>query len=168
MTEKQQTEIFNEWIRQYRSVIFKVVHVYSHTRSEQDDLFQEIALQVWSSIPRFKGQSSEKTWIYRIALNIALKWLRREKKHRTSHEELEKHQHVLLEAHPIDQRLIWLYEQITRLNEIDRSLALLLLDGFSYKEIAGIMGISESLVGVKLHRIRKYLVTKSKKIKYGV
>ena len=63
----------------------------------------------------------------------------------------------------IDERLAWLYEEIHRLDEIDRSLILLLLDGFSYKEMAAILGISESNVGVKINRIKKYLITKSKK-----
>ena len=62
-----------------------------------------------------------------------------------------------------DERLTWLYEEIYRLDEIDRSVTLLLLDGFSYKEMASILGISESNVGVKINRIKKQLITKSKK-----
>jgi len=59
--------------------------------------------------------------------------------------------------------LTWLYEEIYKLDEIDRSITLLLLDGFSYKEMASILGITESNVGVKINRIKKQLISKSKK-----
>jgi RNA polymerase sigma-70 factor (ECF subfamily) len=62
----------------------------------------------------------------------------------------------------VDERLTWLYEEISRLDEIDRSLTLMLLDGFSYKEMAAILGISESNVGVKINRIKKQLIARSK------
>jgi RNA polymerase sigma-70 factor (ECF subfamily) len=64
---------------------------------------------------------------------------------------------------PMDERLAWLYEEIYKLDEIDRSVTLLMLDNFSYKEMADILGISESNVGVKINRIKKHLISKSKK-----
>jgi RNA polymerase sigma-70 factor (ECF subfamily) len=63
----------------------------------------------------------------------------------------------------MDERLVWLYEEIRTLDEIDRSVTLLMLDGFSYKEIAGMLGISESNVGVKINRIKKHLISQSQK-----
>ena len=63
----------------------------------------------------------------------------------------------------MDERLAWLYEEIYKLDEIDRSVTLLMLDNFSYKEMADILGISESNVGVKINRIKKQLISKSKK-----
>ncbi len=68
----------------------------------------------------------------------------------------------------MDERLAWLYEEIYRLDEIDRSVTLLMLDNFSYKEMADILGISESNVGVKINRIKKQLISKSKKYHYGI
>ncbi|MFT6055352.1 MAG: RNA polymerase sigma-70 factor (ECF subfamily) [Roseivirga sp.] len=62
-----------------------------------------------------------------------------------------------------DPRLAWLYEQIAAFNPIDRSLTLLLLDGFSYKEMSKMLGITESNVGVKINRIKKELIRKSDK-----
>jgi len=73
-------------------------------------------------------------------------------------------QHILQEGMlQVDERLTWLYEEIHKLDEIDRSVTLLLLDGFSYKEMASILGITESNVGVKINRIKKQLISKSKK-----
>ncbi len=130
---------------------------------DQDDLFQEITIQVWHSIPTFRQESSVSTWLYRISLNTAIKWVRKERKHFHA-ESLDQVQHVLQESkHTVDERLEWLYEEIYRLDEIDRSITLLMLDNFSYKEMAGILGITESNVGVKINRIKKYLISKSKK-----
>ena len=75
--------------------------------------------------------------------------------------------HLLKENPKVkDERLTWLYEEIAKLNPVDKSLALLLLDGFSYKEMANLLGISESNVGVKVHRIKKHLMTQAKKLNY--
>ena len=75
-------------------------------------------------------------------------------------------EHVLHEDNPIDERLAWLYDEIATFDEIDRSLTLLLLDGFSYKEMSNLLGISESNIGVKIHRVKKHLISKSSKYEY--
>src|SRR5262245_3017920 len=109
---------------------------------DQDDLFQEITIQVWRSIPSFRKASAVTTWIYRIALNTAIKWIRKERKHNRA-ETLDNVVPVLHENQvPQDERLAWLYEEIYKLDEIDRSIALLLLDDLSYKEMAAILGIT--------------------------
>ncbi|MCW3089986.1 MAG: polymerase subunit sigma-70 [Ferruginibacter sp.] len=163
MTEKQQQQIFENWIDQHKALLFKVVRAYAFTAMDQDDLFQEITIQVWNSIPGFREESSVTTWLYRISLNTAIKWVKKERKHYQA-EAIDDVQHVLQERKvQVDERLVWLYEEIYQLDEIDRSITLLLLDNFSYKEMAGILGITESNVGVKINRIKKYLISKSKK-----
>ncbi|HTE25491.1 RNA polymerase sigma factor [Flavitalea sp.] len=163
MTEKDQSQIFESWLTQYKGLIFKVVRAYADISLDQDDLFQEITIQIWHSVPSFRQESSVTTWIYRIGLNTAIKWTTRKKRNPT--EAIESVRHVLQESRTEpDERLIWLYEEIHKLDAIDRSLTLLLLDSFSYKEMAIILGISESNVGVKINRIKKQLITKSKKI----
>ena len=169
MTATEQKHIFNDWLIHYKGLIFKVVRAYAFTTADQDDLFQEITIQVWHSIPKFRQESSATTWLYRIALNTAIKWIRKERRH-PQPEKLENVEHVLQENRiPMDERLAWLYKEIYNLNEIDRSVTLLMLDNFSYKEMADILGISESNVGVKINRIKKYLISKSKKYDhYGI
>ncbi|UFH56855.1 RNA polymerase sigma factor [Spirosoma sp. KNUC1025] len=163
MSEPEQNQIFKTWLAQYKALLFKVVRAYAVTPMDQDDLFQEISIQVWRSIPAFKQQSANTTWIYRIALNTALKWGSNERKHAKRQEPLDSLQTILQETTtPPDERLDWLYEEIYKLDEIDRSITLLLLDGFSYKEMAMIIGLSESNIGVKINRIKKQLITKSK------
>jgi RNA polymerase sigma-70 factor (ECF subfamily) len=164
VTEEEQKHIFETWLGQHKALFFKIIRAYAFSVADQDDLFQEIIIQVWHSIPAFRQESSVSTWLYRISLNTAIKWTRKERKHYEAKEPLDTVQHVLQENKvQIDERLTWLYEEISRLNEIDRSIALLLLEGFSYKEMAGIAGITESNIGVKINRIKKHLISASKK-----
>jgi len=166
VTENEQKVIFETWLGQHKGLIFKILRAYAFTAMDQDDLFQEITIQVWHSIPSFRQESAVTTWIYRVALNTAIKWIRREKKF-SQPETQEVVQHLLQESKAqIDNRLSWLYEEIHKLDEIDRSITLLLLDGFSYKEMASMLGITESNVGVKINRIKKQLIAKSKKYDY--
>lgn len=135
---------------------------------DKDDLFQKVCIQIWNSVPSFRQESAVSTWLYRIALNTTIKWVKKERKHLPA-EALETVQHILEEnKKPSDDRLLWLYEEISKLDEVDRSVCLLKLDNFSYKEMAAILGISESNVGVKINRIKKYLISKSKKQDHGI
>jgi len=161
MGESEQQRIFDEWLKEHKGLFFKFVRAYAFTENDRDDLFQEIAIQVWRSIPNFKGDAAVTTWIYRITINTAIAWSRKEKKHQQGRSSLIESEHLLKEANQPDSRLDWLYEQISGLNEVDRTLTLLLLDGFSYKEMSKIIGISEGNVGVKINRIKKVLITKS-------
>ena len=162
MSEKEQSDIFQGWFDLHKGLIFKIVKSYADTALDQEDLFQDIAIQVWRSIPSFRNESAASTWIYRVALNTAMTWIRHEKKRNRS-ERIEMAQHVLDDnTSVVDDRLAWLYKEIHQLDKVDRSIALLLLDELSYKEIATILGITESNVAVKIHRIKKQLIAKSK------
>src|SRR5450432_2468258 len=124
VTEKEQLDILEEWLKLHKGLIFKVVRAYTIT--DHDDLFQEIIIQVWHSIPSFRHEASVTTWLYRISLNTAIKWTRKERKHFQT-ETLDNVQHVLHDSGiQIDERLAWLYEEIYKFDEIDRSIILLL------------------------------------------
>lgn len=164
MNEARQLEIFNEWLHQHEALLFKVVRAYAFTEPGRDDLFQEISIQVWRSVPNFKQESAVSTWIYRVALNTAIKWNRKERKHNKGRQPLENMEHLLQKnKKQVDERLEWIYREIAKLDKIDRSLTLLMLDGYSYNEMSDILGISESNVGVKIHRIKKHLIEQSEK-----
>jgi len=162
MTGSQQQDIFEHWLEEHKGIFFKVIRSYSSVSEDQEDLFQEIAVNVWKSVPSFRNDCAVSTWIYRIALNRAIKWSLKTKKQ----QEKETDEEVIKVLQPVedrpDERLLWLYDQIHLLDEVDRSLCLLLLDGFSYKEMAAIVGISENYVGVKINRIKKHLTEQSK------
>lgn len=160
MKETEQRRIFRDWLNSHKGLLFKVVRAFASDQMDRDDLFQEIMIQVWHSIPGFAQKSAVTTWLYRIALNTSIKWVRKEQRH-SANEALESAAHLLVEQER-DEQLIWLYEEIRMLDEVDRSLTLLLLDGFTYKEMATMLGITETNVGVKINRIKKLLINKSK------
>lgn len=159
----ERDRIFNEWLAGHKGILFKVVHAYAFEHADRQDLFQEIAVQVWRSVDAFRGESSVPTWMYRVALNTAIAWGRKEDGHRRGKQPFEGMEDLLTSAAEAkrDPRLEWLYHQIAQLKDLDRSVALLLLDGFSYREIASIVGLTESNVGVKINRIKAALVAKS-------
>jgi len=163
MEKADQQRVFDQWLKGHEGLFFKVVRAYAFSPEDQDDLFQEIATQVWRSVPNYRGEAAVTTWIYRVALNAALAWTRNERKHREGKQSVDGVDSAILHASPAaDPRMEWLYEQIRELNEIDRSLTLLLLDGFSYAEIGAMLGITENYVGVKISRIKARLTSESK------
>lgn len=163
MQEDDQQRLFDHWLQSHQGLFFKVVRAYAFTPQDQEDLFQEIAAQLWRSAANFRGEAAASTWIYRVALNTAIAWTRKEWKHRDGKQSIDGGSVAILRASPVtDPRIEWLYGQIRQLNEIDRSLTLLLLDGFTYKEMAAMLGITESYVGVKISRIKTHLSNKSK------
>lgn len=162
MHDSERDRIFGEWLKDHKGILFKVVHAYAFEHADRQDLFQEVVLQVWRSVAAFRGESSVPTWMYRVALNTAIAWTRKEGRHQRGREMLELGQDLLTSAPTTqpDPRVEWLYRQIAQLKDVDRSVALLLLDGFSYKEIAAIVGLTESNVGVKINRIKSALAGK--------
>jgi len=92
-----------------------------------------------------------------VALNTALAWRRKERKHGQGREDVEAATGLLITPSAHDPRLAWIYERIAELDEANRSLALLMLDGFSYRDMSQILGLSESNVGVKINRIKAAL-----------
>ena len=163
MHDTERERIFGEWLAGHKGILFKVVHAYAFEHGDRQDLFQEVVLQVWHSVDAFRSESSVPTWLYRVALNTAIAWNRKEDKHRRGKQPFEVVAEGMLttasSGRP-DPRVEWLYQQIAQLKDVDRSVALLLLDGFSYKEIAAIVGLTESNVGVKINRIKLALAGK--------
>ena len=167
MKESEQRQIFKEWLDAYRALLFKVIRAYTFNTEDQNDLFQDVCIQMYRSIPNFEAKSAVSTWLYRIALNTAINWSTKEKKRINGYQDIETMVNLLHESEePKAERVNWLYEEIKKLNEIDRSLTLLLLDGYSYKEMSEIVGISENNIGVKIHRIKKQLVKNAKQYEY--
>jgi RNA polymerase sigma-70 factor (ECF subfamily) len=168
MTAQQQEAIFRRWLQEHIGLMLKVVRGCVASPQDQDDLFQEVLLQIWSSIPGFRGEAKETTWIYRVAYNTALAWRRAERRRREGHETFIKFsppfqaQPSHLDAQSEQVVVERLYAAIRQLPKVDASLALMHLDGLSYQEMAEVLGISENYVGVKLNRIRKQLADQLK------
>jgi RNA polymerase sigma-70 factor (ECF subfamily) len=157
MLGAERSKLFESWTDAHKAILFKVARVYGDTHSDREDLFQEIALQVWHSVEAYRGDCAATTWIYRVALNTALTWRRRESKHGQGRQDIEAATGLLIAPSVRDPRLDWIYQRIAELDDTNRSLALLMLDGFSYREMSQILGLSESNVGMKINRIKAAL-----------
>ena len=166
----RQEELFAGIHRDHGGLIARITQAFASDQADRDDLSQEILISVWRAIPQFGGGAKLSTYVYRVALSCALNWRRSRRRYS---QKLEHYGHALpvltTAATPRDQeRLRWLYARIHELTPVDRSLVLLSLDRLSYGEIAEITGLSESNIGVRLHRIKQQLVAKSEDIEHEV
>ena len=168
MTASEQETIFRRWLDEHLGLILKVVRGCTALPPDQEDLFQDVLLALWSSLPAFRGEARETTWIYRVAFNTALAWRRGERRRRLGQETFLKFE-APPPAHPEPndtppetEILERLYAAIRALPKVDASLALMHLDGLSYQQMAEVLGISENYIGVKLNRIRKQLAEQLK------
>lgn len=142
-------------INLHRGLIYKVCHLYGRDRDDQEDLFQEVVLQIWKAFPSFRNESRITTWMYRIALNTAISYFRKEKRMPGS-QKLSSQELQMPELETNDDLEI-LHQAIQHLTQVEKAMIILYLDEKSYQEIADIMGITLSNVGVKINRIKTKL-----------
>jgi RNA polymerase sigma factor (sigma-70 family) len=149
---------FQELIERHRKIVFKVANTYARSADDRADLAQEIAAQCWRAFPQFDAQRSFSTWLYRIALNVAISFLR-------NSQQRDRHAVALDdELHDVagddnanaegDERVRALAHFIEQLEPLNRALLLLYLEERSYREIADILGISETNVATKISRLK--------------
>lgn len=128
-------------------------------RGERDvshDLAQEVFINTWNALDKFKGESSYKTWIYRIAVNTCLKFIR-DRKDKNNVPIEAAHQHTTDDSIATENSHQSLYQAVGKLNEVDRLIMMMVLDELDYDEIANVIGISPANLRVKIHRIKKQL-----------
>ena len=132
---------------------------YTNTPSDRDDLLQEIAMALWQALPRFRGECSERTFLFRIANNRAIAHLARSRSQPVRGEEVEVHDPSPGPEAGLarEQRVERLRRAIHQLPLVYRQVITLSLEGLGYGEIAEVLGISESNVGVRLTRARQIL-----------
>lgn len=173
MQDDQQKTVFRAWLEEHSGLMVRIARAYTATEADRQDLVQEILLQVWCSIPRFAGRAAASTWIYRVALNTALAWQRKDWRRRRRQTPLLEADEVPAEAagpagRAYDpEKVEQLYAAIRTLPKVDAALVLLYLDELSYREMAEVLGISESNVGVKLNRAKKLLADRMKEVTHG-
>lgn len=153
-------EEFTRIIKQNEGVIFKITTVYTDQSEDQQDLYQEIVYQLWKAYDSFRGDAKISTWMYRVALNTAITRLRKEKR---KGRKVGIDQVVLKQTENYDtefeEKLKVVYAHIKMLNDLEKGLILLLLEGKKYEEIATITGLSATNVGTRISRIKQKLKT---------
>ena len=148
---------FTRIVREHKDTIYMVCYMFSKDNAEVEDLYQEILINLWRSLPQFEGRSSAKTWIWRISLNTCISIDR--KKRRRSSLPLELDIDLYNDSDRDTKQIKMLHERINRLGPFDRAIILLWLENMSYEEIGAIVGISEKKVSVRLYRIKEQLKT---------
>ena len=159
MTALADEEIFTRLLDQHAGIIRKVAFGYTSTFADREDLTQEITLQLWRAYPRYSPDRPFSTWMYRIALNVAISFLRRHTRPARQTLSLEENEMEVVDeaagSKEPDERVALLQQVIASLAPLDRGLMLLYLDDHSYREIAAVLGITETNVATKLNRLKQ-------------
>lgn len=152
-------ETFLSMIERSGGLIHKVAMSYSSSPADREDLAQEIRLQLWKAYPRYTPERPFSTWMYRIALNVAISFLRKNTRPLRQavplHELEDEMPNESENSPPLDERVAILQQVIARLPPLERALLLLYLDEHSYREIAEILGLSETNVATKISRLKE-------------
>ena len=152
---------FEDLLEQHGGIIRKVAFSYARNESDRHDLIQDIVLQLWKGYPRYSPDRPFSTWMYRIALNVAISSLRRNT--RPGHEtvQFDETHHDVAHEHSTspeaDERIAMLREVIAKCPPLDRALLLLYLEDRTYREIAAVLGLTETNVATKLNRLKERL-----------
>lgn len=160
---KNKEQIFNKLMTENKDRIYRLCHAYLYDQNEVQDLYQDIWLNIWRNLHTFRGEASWSTWVYRIAVNTALAYNKRNRRRRNvfsgenpAHDALPA-EDVTEEKMEKEKALDHLAWCISQLEKQDRLIITMLLEGMAYKEIAAVLGISPNHVGVKINRIKKKL-----------
>lgn len=155
-------------IDKHKGILYKVSKMYMDTRDDQEDLFQEIICQLWKAYETFKGESQFSTWMYRVAINTAIIFLKKEKrkvdKYELSSSNIRDEESDFEEK---ENQIEHFYKAVQKLEKIDKAIIFYQLEGFSHKEIGENLGISEGNARVKLNRAKEKLKEIIKNQGYG-
>ena len=157
METKNLENDFLELISEQKRTIYKVCYVYAKDQDDLNDLFQEVVLNLWKGFPRYRGDSKLSTWVYRIAMNTCITFLRRSSTRPSTIPITADVAGSLIEEEGKTGQLQELYRLINQLGKLERALILLWLEERSYQEMADILGISKGNVAVKLTRVKEKL-----------
>ncbi|WP_025665547.1 RNA polymerase sigma factor [Aquimarina megaterium] len=159
---KERETIFLNALEENQEKLFRICSIYSKDDEDTKDLFQEVLIHVWKSMNTFKGNSSIGTWMFRVALNVCLRF---KSKHTKNQNRMIRLDSITIsnfrsEVNNEDgnKKLKVLRKCVEKLNESDKAIVALYLEGLVYREISNILGLSENHVAVKIKRIKSKLL----------
>jgi len=167
MDNQKQKQLFEEIIEQHKGILFKVARAYCPNEEDRQDLIQEMMIQIWQSVHKYNDLYKISTWLYRISLNVAISFYRKNSTRAKKYTELNEQMVVTTIDDKSDNEIhLNLLEQfICELKEIDKALMILYLEDKTHIEIAEILGLSVSNVGTKIGRIKDRLKTRFSQLK---
>jgi RNA polymerase sigma factor (sigma-70 family) len=165
---KEREQEFLNRIESHKGILYKVSKMYMDNHDDQQDLFQEIVCQLWKSYDSFRNESQFSTWMYRVAVNTAIVFLKKEKrkvdKYEIASENIKEEDS---DSHIKESQIDHFYKAVQKLEKIDKAIIFYQLEGFSHKEIGENLGISEGNARVKLNRAKEKLKEIIKNQGYG-
>lgn len=156
---------FMEVVRQHESTISALCFSYVSSLAQYDDLRQDALVNIWRGLPGYRGESSMRTWIYRVVLNSCVSTVRRESRHSRESQSLDSLYDIIDEGPADRSRVEALHYLIGTLGAEDRAIILMWLDEASYDDIAEVMGMARNTVATRLRRIKTRLTEKMKNLK---
>lgn len=147
---------FARVVREHKGTIYTVCYMFSKDEDEVADLFQDILINLWKGFEGFRGDSSVRTWVYRVSLNTCIS-ADRKKKRRGETVPLSMDINLFEDSGDDVKQIRMLQSRISRLGPFDRAIVLLWLENLSYDEIGAIVGITAKNVSVRLFRIKEQL-----------
>jgi len=162
MDVSNKEEKFQEILTQNRDMIYRLCYAYLYNKNDVEDLMQEIMLNIWNSLDKFRNESKISTWIYRIAVNSALLYNKKSKKYNSVYADIDSGSENEIpydtdEVKEKEEKIELLKKSISELKKQDRLIISLVLEGIKYEEIADVMGMTMSNVGVRINRIKSNL-----------
>lgn len=161
MINTKKEQVFYQLFEENREKIYRLCYAYLYNKDEIDDLFQEIMMNIWNSLDKFRNESKISTWVYRIAINSAIMHNRKDTKHKDLFSrginlkmDIEDN---LNESYEREEKLVRLRQSILKLKSQDRLIISMVLEGLKYEEISEITGMTLSNVGVRINRIKVFL-----------
>ena len=158
--EKQKSLFLSE-LEENQDKLYRLCSIYSDNNEDSKDLFQEVLVQIWKSMSSFKGNSSIGTWMFRVALNVCLRFKSKHTKNQNRFIRLDSMTISNLRTEENNEeeneKLKDLKKCVKKLNDGDKAIVALYLEGVVYKEISSILGLSENHVAVKVKRIKSKL-----------
>lgn len=154
---------FIEQLEEHRKIVFKVAHSYAWNADDRAELIQEISTQLWRAFPKYDATRSFSTWMYRVALNVAISQLRTSKRYAEHHVPLDdsiSNSPAADHDPEMEQQITQLQQIIASCDPLNRALLLLHLDDYSNSQIGEVLGLSETNVSSKLSRLRQQLRNK--------
>lgn len=152
-------DTFITTIDTHKKIIYKIVNSYCQNTEDRKDLEQEIIIQLWNSFNKYNAEYKYSTWMYRIALNVAISFYRKEKKWSVKNDFYNEDSIYSIADEneydtELDHNIKLLQEFINKLNELNKALVLLYLEEKSHEEIAEILGITKTNVATKISRLK--------------
>jgi RNA polymerase sigma-70 factor (ECF subfamily) len=164
-----QTETnFLKLVNQHKGILYKASRIYADSLEDREDLQQEILIQLWKSYQNFKGNSDFSTWMYRVAINTAITYLKKEKKRTDNQTDVPHHFEVQNEDYnpSKDRQLEVFYTAVQELKALEKAIIFYFMEGMSHKEIGDNLGLSEGNARVKLNRTKEKIQQIIKKSGY--